>query len=94
MKTLLLKLLGISQPLLDFFMPLLTRQIGDSLSRLLPIALEIVAELATKKNLTNAEKRAAAVNRLTSEIKVEGIAATNSLINFAIEAAVQKLKSK
>jgi len=94
MKTLLLKLLGISRPLLDFFMPLLTRQIGASLSRLLPIALEIVTELATRVNMTNAERRGAAVHWLTSEIKVEGIAATNSLINFAIEAAVQKMKSK
>jgi len=94
MKTLLLKLLGISRPLLDFFLPLLTRQIGDSLSRLLPIALEIVTELATRVNMTSAEKRGAAVHWLTSELKAEGIAAKNSLINFAIEAAVQKMKSK
>ena len=55
------------------------------------IALSVVAELELS-NLSTAEKRQQAFNRIVARAKSEGIVYKASLINIAIEFAVQRLK--
>jgi hypothetical protein len=92
MKKVIAKLLGISKSLWDFIWPLLSRQLSSSLSRLLPIALGIVKELAQDNNISSSQKREQAFNKLSDVAKNEGIQAANSLLNLVIEMAVTNLK--
>lgn len=92
MKTLISKILGVSKSFVDFIWPLITKQVGTSLSILLPLALGIVKELANNNNITNSQKREEAFNKLTNAAKNEGVNAASSLINLAIEMAVSNLK--
>lgn len=92
MKTLLAKLLGISTALLNFFLPIFKAAIAGSLERLLPVALEIVTELATS-NMTSGDKKYIAVDRLKKEAIREGITVSSSILNLAVEAAVANLKA-
>lgn len=55
------------------------------------IALSIVEELS-HSNLSNDEKRKEAFIRIKSKAELKGIEVTSSLINMAIEMAVQYLK--
>jgi hypothetical protein len=91
MKNLLAKLLGISTALLNFFLPIFKAAIAGSLERLLPIALSIVTELATS-NMSSGDKKFIAVDRLKKEALREGITVSTSILNLAVEAAVQNLK--
>lgn len=93
MKALFAKLLGIPKQVLEFLVPIVTKQLGTSLAVLLPIAFGIVKELASVENLSNKQKREKAAKELTAAATAEGINAANSLINLAIEMAVNKLKS-
>jgi hypothetical protein len=93
MKTLLAKLLGISTELLNFFLPILQSAVAGSLAKLLPLSLNIVAELALNNQLGNAEKRAIALQNLQRAAAVEGIQCSVSVFNLAIEAAVSNLKA-
>ena len=93
MKNLLAKILGVSKQLLDWLLILVKTQAADSLSRLLPLAVGIVAELALNNGLGNAEKRAKAVTYLTLAAKAEGVTASLSLINLAVEMGVAQLKA-
>ena len=63
------------------------------LTQLAPIAVEAVTSLATDKTLSGEQKRATAVNQITSNAKTAGIQAGASLINLAIEYAVQNIGS-
>ena len=58
---------------------------------LLPIALEIVRSLADSDR-TGGQKREEAVKALKSRAVAEGISATESLIRWTIESAVQRLR--
>jgi len=91
MKTLLARLLGITQSLLAFYLPILRELLASGMSSLLPVALEIVVSLANK-NMSGAEKREAALEKLRSAALREGIAATESLLRLTVESAVTKLK--
>jgi len=93
MKALFAKLLGIPRQVLEFLIPVLTKQLGVSLAVLLPIALGIVKELASVEKLSNKQKREKASKELIAAAAAEGINAANSLINLAIEMAVNKLKT-
>ena len=53
--------------------------------------LEIVQSLADTKK-TGSEKREAAVKKLTTEARKQGISASESLVRFTIESAVQRYK--
>ena len=78
----------------DFVTPLFRKGIGDALTWALPRALSLVAQVAADpKLLTNDAKRAAVFRGLEGEAKATGIAIGASLINTAIELAVQKLKA-
>jgi hypothetical protein len=92
MKTLISKILGVSKSFIDFVWPLLTKQVGASLSVLLPIALGIVKELANNNEISNSQKREEAFNKLADAAKSEGLNAASSLLNLAVEMAVTNLK--
>ncbi len=92
MKTIVSKILGVSKSFIDFVWPLLTKQVGSSLAVLLPLAFNIVKELAANNEITNSQKREEAFNKLTNAAKNEGINAASSLLNLSIEMAVSKLK--
>jgi len=93
MKTIISKLLGVSKSFIDFIWPLITKQVGASLAALLPLAFNIVKELASNNNINNSQKREEAFNKLSDAAKSEGISAASSLINLAIEMAVSNLKA-
>jgi hypothetical protein len=69
-------------------------QAADSLSRLLPLAAQIVGELALTNGLGNAEKRGKAFDRLQAAAATEGIRAGASALNLAVEMAVAELKAR
>lgn len=60
--------------------------------RVLSIAMEVVTELQNT-DLASEEKREAAFNQIKEKLVQEGKEVKNSLINLAIEIAVNKLKS-
>jgi hypothetical protein len=91
MKKLLAKLMGISSSLLNFYLPIFRELISSGLAALLPIALDIVREVAASDK-SSAEKRAFALGRLRNEAQQLGINASESLLRYTIESAVQKLK--
>lgn len=93
MKAFFAKLLGISQQVWDFLAPIVAKQVSTTLSKLLPIALGIVGELAKDDGLSGKQKRDKAFKDLTAFAKAEGLDAANSLINLSIEMAVNKLKT-
>jgi hypothetical protein len=93
MKTLISKLLGVSKSFLDLLWPIITKQVGASLASLLPIAINIVKDLASDKNMSNGEKQQEAVKRLSSAAKNEGLNVAASLLNLTIEMAVTNLKA-
>jgi len=92
MKTLLAKLLGVSVNLLNFFLPIFKQVIATGVANLLPVALEIVTQLATS-DMTSGDKKAAAVELLKKAAIKEGITASESIINWTVESAVQQLKA-
>ena len=93
MKSFLAKLAGIPSLIWNFYAPILKQIIADGASALLPLALDIVRELADTSK-TGSQKREAAVKKLTTAAVRNGIDASESLIRFTIESAVQKIKSE
>ena len=93
MKSFLAKLAGIPSLIWNFYAPILKQIIVDGASALLPLALDIVRELADTSK-TGSQKREAAVKKLTQAAVRNGIDASESLIRFTIESAVQKIKSE
>lgn len=93
MKSLLAKLAGIPSLIWNFYAPILKQIIADGASALLPLALDIVRELADTSK-TGSQKREAAVKKLTQAATRNGVYASESLIRFTIESAVQKLKNE
>ena len=91
MKNLLAKLLGLPASILSFYAPLFRQLVVTGTSALLPLALEIVSSLA-ESNKTGAQKRTEAVNSLKKAALAQGITATESLIRFTVESAVQRIK--
>jgi hypothetical protein len=91
MKSLFAKIWGITSSVFNFYLPILKEIASSSVAALLPIALEIVQSLAETKK-TGSEKRDLAVKRLTSEARKLGFSASESLIRFTVESAVQRTK--
>lgn len=91
MKNFLAKLMGITSSLFNFYLPILQELVSTGLAALLPIALEVVTSLAATDK-SGAEKRAEALNTLREEATKRGISASESLLRYTVEAAVQKLK--
>lgn len=91
MTKLLAKLLGLTQSVLAFYLPILKTVIASGMAALLPVALDIVRSLADAK-ISNEEKCDLAVNRLREAAMRQGIEAGESIIRYTVESAVQKLK--
>jgi len=96
MKTLFLKLwawvTGSSVKLYQFLAPILASNTAELLTVLSPIALDIVQSLATSGK-SGAEKRAAAFEQIEVAAIAQGIKASASVINTAIELSVQNLQA-
>lgn len=74
-----------------FLWPFIKQFINEEGKILLSIAMEIVTQLASS-NLSGAEKRSAAFDKIKNELISRNISMSTSIINSAIEAAVQKMK--
>jgi hypothetical protein len=92
MKTFFAKLIGLSSAVLNFYLPILKELIASGLASLLPLALEIVKEQALS-NKPSGEKRLDAVFMLREAAIARGINASESLLRYTVESAVQRLKS-
>lgn len=93
MKQLLAKFWGLTSSVINFYLPVLKELVANSVEDLLPIAIEIVGSLAETKK-TGTQKRDIAVKRLSKAASDAGIFASESLIRFTVESAVQKLKTQ
>ena len=91
MKSFFAKIWGVALSVFNFYLPILKELSSAAIAALLPIALEIVESLADTKK-TGAEKREAAVKKLTAEAKKQGYSVSESLIRFTVESAVQRYK--
>ena len=91
MKSFFSFLFGVPAKIWNFYAPILKVLVADAVSALLPLALAIVRELADTSK-TGAQKREAAVKKLTQSAINEGIDASESIIRFTVESAVQRMK--
>ncbi len=87
----LTRLLGLSKDYIAFLMPILQDSAASLISQLAPIALEVVKSLADSPH-SGAMKREAAIRQVQSLAVSEGIRASSSAVNAAIEIAVLNLK--
>lgn len=92
MKTLWLKLLGINSVIWSFLAPILKKSAGDLLTQVLPIAKEIVLQIAVTNDLPNV-KRDKALIQVRDAAQSAGINAATSVLNLAIELALQSTKN-
>jgi hypothetical protein len=91
MKSFFTYLFGVPAKIWSFYAPILRELFVDAAASLLPLALDIVRELADSSK-TGSQKREAAVKKLTQAALRNGIDASESLIRFTIESAVQRVK--
>jgi len=89
---LLARVLGVSRALLEFYLPVLRRILATGFAALLPIALEIVRNLAATDK-SGAEKRTQAIDALRVAAIERGLEASENLLRYTVESAVQRLKS-
>lgn len=92
-KSLFLKLKLMASNIWDFIKPVVLAFLSDVGSDLAEVALYAVKTLA-ESDLSDEEKRDQAVELIKAKLKEKGKEAKDSLINLAIEIAVQKLKSE
>lgn len=97
MKQLFLKLwswfTGTSVRFLEFLTPILASQTAALLEKLAPIALTVVGSLAESEK-TGDEKRRQAVQNIRDVAVAQGIEASASVVNAAIELALLNLRAK
>jgi len=91
MKTFLAKILGVSASVWNFYAPLLKALFVTGASALLPIALDVVRNLA-QTDKSGAEKREEAVSILKQAATRQGLSVTESIIRFTVESAVQRMR--
>ncbi len=91
MKTFIAKILGVSASVWNFYAPLLKALFVTGASALLPIALEVVRNLA-QTDKSGAEKREEAVSILKQAAVKQGLSVTESIIRFTVESAVQRMR--
>ncbi len=78
----------------DFLLPFIKNFMSEAGALLAETALEIIAEIQNEMaGASSDEKRAEAFKRIEAKLKEKGIALGASVINAAIEAAVQKIKA-
>jgi len=76
-----------------FILSLFERGVVDYLEKLLPVAVGIVTSLMQNNTLTSEQKRAEAVKQLGDAAKNTGIDVGLSVLNLAVEMALQKVKA-
>lgn len=91
MKTFIAKILGVSASVWNFYAPLLRALFVTGASALLPIALEVVRNLA-QTDKSGSEKREEAVSILKQAATRQGLSVTESIIRFTVESAVQRMR--
>ena len=91
MKSLVAKVFGITSSIWNFYWPLLRRLAISGTGSLLPIALDIVRSLADSDR-TGGQKREDAVKALKVAAVQQGVSATESLLRWTIESAVQRMR--
>lgn len=92
MKQWISKALGIGRVLLAWAWEIVRGPVGDAIEQLLPVALGIVSELAVRRDLTGAQKRDVAVQRLGKAAQEVGMQAAGRTLNLVVEMAVAKLR--
>lgn len=85
-------LTGASRQLIEFILPILRDSASRVLAELAPIAIEVVRSLADSPH-SGAQKREAALAKIQALAVAEGIRASTSAVNAAIELAVLNLRS-
>jgi len=79
----------------DFLQPFLKNFLSEAGALLAETALEVIATLQDEMTgSTGEEKRQEAFKRITASLQSKGITLAASVINSAIEVAVQKIKEK
>lgn len=91
MSALLAKLAGLSAWLWQFYLPILRHLFVSGATALLPLALDIVRGLQNTQ-MSGKAKRDEALRRLGDEALRQGLDATESLLRWTIESAVQRIK--
>jgi hypothetical protein len=94
MKAWIAKALGIGRTLLGWLWDIARGPVGDAIERMLPIALEIVTELAVRRDLTSAQKRDKAGEMLTAAAQREMVHVSTSMVNLIVEMAVNQLRTR
>ena len=77
---------------LEAIEPIIKSDVSNLLAALIPIAMPIVQSLETTGTVSNA-KRDTAVSQLTAAAESAGISAGVSVLNAAVELAVQNVKA-
>lgn len=91
MKSFLLRLLG---TIGDFLRPIFAQGTKELMEQLLPLALQTVAAIAADPTVvSNDAKRQEALVKLENKAEAIGLQVGTSMLNWAIETAVQKLKA-
>jgi hypothetical protein len=90
-KTFLAKIMGVGSAVWNFYAPILQQLFVSGASALLPLALEIVRSLNDTRKSSDM-KRDTAVFLLRERAKSLGVEATESLLRFTIESAVQRIR--
>lgn len=93
MKTLFAKLLGLTTSIFNFYLPILKQLIASGTAALLPIALEFVRGLGDS-DIPSSQKFDIALANLKEAAIREGILASESILRYTVESAVQKWKSE
>lgn len=81
----------------DFLEPFIKIFLSSTGQILAGVALDVVKQIAADPSMLgsgNLDKRQAAFERIKAELLNRGLEASTSVINAAIEAAVQKLKEE
>jgi len=89
-QTFALKVLGIAEGFWEFICPTVKADTQALLVALAPIAVSVVESLASSTK-SGEDKRQVAITQITSAAKDSGIQAGASIVNLAIEYAVQNL---
>jgi hypothetical protein len=83
----------IFSPAAEFLVPVIRLFLGSEGQVLASVALDVVKELMTLHAIGEEKQRLAAM-KIRAALKIKGIEVKPSVINAAIEAAYQKLKSQ
>jgi hypothetical protein len=78
------------------YLALIMSRVGDKqvLDAVLAVAMKHVRDLFDKDTYTNAQKRSMAFDSIVSDLKPVGLQVGESLINLAIELAVNAIKAE